>query len=268
MLRQLPFVKKMFVQPAASDRGLALGCALYASHREGKKPEALRHPYHGPTRTNDQIVAALKLTGHDYVEVSDPAVEAARLINQGGIVGWFEGRSEFGPRALGHRSILGDPRSATMKDEINARVKYREEFRPFAPSVLGTRYKDIFEMPDPSPYMTVAYKVKPEWRGKLLATTHVNDTARVQTVDSEAAPNYFRLIKTFEDLTGVPVVLNTSFNIKGQPIVETPLEALSTFSATGMDTLFMGPFMVNKPKKPRAGKFRGTSFDSSAPTGG
>jgi carbamoyltransferase len=120
-------------------------------------------------------------------------------------------------------------------------------------------------MAEPSPYMTMAFKVKPAWRETLQATTHVNDTARVQTVSTDTAPNYFQVIKSFGDLTGVPVVLNTSFNIKGQPIVETPLEALSTFSATGMDSLFMGPFMVQKPKKPRAGKFRGTSFAGSAP---
>ncbi|MCA3262825.1 MAG: hypothetical protein ING44_12860 [Telmatospirillum sp.] len=264
-LRRLPFIKKMFVQPAASDRGLALGCALYAANQEGNKTEPLAHPYYGPTRTNDQILAALRLTGHEIVEVADPAAEAARQIEQGCIVGWFEGRSEFGPRALGHRSILGDPRSADMKEEINARVKYREEFRPFAPAVLGTRYKEIFDLAEPSPYMTMAVTVKPGWGEKLKATTHVNNTARVQTVDADVAPNYFSLIENFEKLTGVPVVLNTSFNIKGQPIVETPLEALSTFSATGMDTLFMGPFMVRKNTKPRAGKFRGTSFDGSAP---
>ena len=251
VIRQLPFIRRFFVQPASSDRGLALGCALYGAYENGFTISELGDVFKGPTYTEEQKRQALELVGFEYVELPDPAGKAAQLLSEQKIIGWYQGRSEFGPRALGNRSILADPSQARMKDEINRRVKFREEFRPFAPSVLEERAKDLFDIPETSPYMTVAYPVRPQWANRLQAITHVNGTARVQTVSRNSAPSYHRLISEFQRLTGIPAVLNTSFNVKGQPIVETPLDALSTFAATGLDALFIGPFMVAKPNVPR-----------------
>ena len=247
VLSKLPFVRRLFVQPAASDRGLALGCALKVAHDSGA---ILNYPLEsvslGPTYSEYRIRHDLTLTGADFVQLDDPAGEAAKMVAAGKIIGWFQGRSEFGPRALGNRSILADPRHAQMKDVINARVKFREEFRPFAPSVLEEFASELFEMDGLSPFMTVAKQVRAAWRDRLRAITHVNGTARVQTVSRKTLPLYHRLISEFFLLTGVPAVLNTSFNIRGQPIVETPLDALATFAATGLDALFIGPFLVLK----------------------
>ena len=252
VLRETPFIRRLFVQPASSDRGLSLGCALQAAYENGLKVnQKLEHVSLGPTYSEGQLRQALELSGIAYVEVSDPARKGAEMLAEGNIIGWFQGRSEFGPRALGNRSILADPREARMKDEINARIKFREEFRPFAPSVLEEYASELFEMEDASPFMTVAFQVRPSWHDRLKAVTHVNGTARVQTVSRVALPLYHQLISEFHRLTGVPVVLNTSFNVQGQPIVETPLDALSTFAGSGMDALFMGPFMIAKAHKPR-----------------
>lgn len=251
VLRSLPFVDRLFVQPAASDRGLALGCALQAAKQEGIEVEPLQHVYYGPTYSMDDIRRAIRLTGFQAEELSDPTDRAAELISAGCIVGWFNGRSEFGPRALGNRSILADPGRKEMKDEINARVKFREEFRPFAPSVIEEKASEMFAMDAPSPYMTMAFKVREGWGERLPAITHINNTARVQTVSKATAPAYHKLISEVGKRTGIPTVLNTSFNIKGQPIVETPLDAISTFAGTGMDALFLGPFMIKKPGRPR-----------------
>lgn len=251
VLRGLDCVDEIFVQPSASDRGLALGCALHAAAEGGEKIEPLTHVYYGKTYTDVDIEYAVRLTGFQATRLDDPGERAAKMLADGCIIGWFQGRAEFGPRALGHRSILADARLASMKDEINARVKFREEFRPFAPSVLEERCGEVFVMKKPSPYMTVAFPVQEEWKAKIPAVTHINGTARVQTVSKDASPEYHNLISHFEKLTGVPLVLNTSFNVKGQPIVETPLDALSTFAATGMDAVFIGNYMVEKPSKPR-----------------
>ena len=251
VLARLPFVDRLYVQPAASDRGLALGSALQAAKEAGEKLKPINHVFFGPTQKEGSVIAALELTGLVAEEVSDPANVGAQLLAEGKIVGWFQGRSEFGPRALGHRSILAHPGLAHMKDEINARVKYREEFRPFAPSVLEERASEVFDMTYPSPFMTVAFNVRDGWSQKLPATTHVNNTGRVQTVSKVDNHEYHSLITAFEKLTGVPVVLNTSFNIKGQPIVESPLDALSTFAGTGLDALIIGPHVIRKSRSPR-----------------
>ena len=251
VLAKLPFVKKLFVQPAASDRGLALGSALQAAKEAGESLKPINHVFFGPSQKEDSVIAALNLTGLVAEEVSNPAEVGAQLLAEGKILGWFQGRSEFGPRALGHRSILAHPGLAHMKDEINARVKYREEFRPFAPSVLEERASEVFDMSYPSPFMTVAFNVRDEWSKRLPATTHVNNTGRVQTVSRKDDEEYHSLITAFEKLTDIPVVLNTSFNIKGQPIVETPLDALSTFAGTGLDALIIGSHVVRKGRSPR-----------------
>lgn len=251
-LNKLPIFENLYVQPAASDRGLPLGCALQATNEAGIAIQPIEHVFYGPSIDELEILKALQLTGFSYEKVNDPALTAAELLAEGQIIGWYQGRSEFGPRALGHRCILADPSRANMKDEINKRVKYREEFRPFAPSVLEEKAGEVFVMDGPSPFMTVAFDVREGWGKKLPAITHINNTARVQTVNKDIDPLYHALISKFDNLTGIPLVLNTSFNIKGQPIVETPLDALSTFAGTGMDAVIMGNHLVRKPGKPRA----------------
>ena len=247
VIKQIPFVQQLFVQPAASDRGLSLGCALQGAYENNITiNNRLETVSMGPTYTNQQIRQALKLSCTAYKEITDPAKKAAELLEKGKVIGWFQGRSEFGPRALGNRSILADPRTSNMKDRINAKVKFREEFRPFAPSVLEEFASELFEMDAPSPFMTVAFPVRTNWQNNLQAVTHINRTARVQTVNQKALPLYHSLISEFYALTGVPCVLNTSFNIQKQPIVETPLDAIATFSATGLDALFMDNFMITK----------------------
>lgn len=246
VLAKLPFVDRIFVQPASSDRGLALGCALYAAAANGERIQAIDHVFYGPTRTTEEIEGAISLSGISAKRVDDPARRAAEILADGKIVAWYQGRSEFGPRALGHRSILADPGKPHMKDEINRRVKFREEFRPFAPSVLDERYKEIYDLKESSPYMTLACDVLNGWGAKVPATTHVNNTARVQTVAAETDALYHSLISEFDKLTGRPVVLNTSFNIMGQPIVERPLEAISTFAGCGIDALVIGNYLLEK----------------------
>ncbi|MCZ6523740.1 MAG: carbamoyltransferase, partial [Alphaproteobacteria bacterium] len=251
-IRRLPFVHRMFVQPAASDRGIALGCALHGSHQAGLPLRGLETVYLGSSYDDGDLLAAIELSGLSFSRPAEPCREAAKLIEAGKILGWYQGRAEFGPRALGNRSIVADPRRPEMKDIINTKVKFREDFRPFAPAVLSERCSEIFELDEPSPFMTVAYPVREAWRGQLGAVTHVDGTARIQTVCPVAAPRFHRLISEFDALTGVPVVLNTSFNLRGEPIVESPRDALATFAASGLDALFLGPYMLHKNEATRA----------------
>lgn len=246
VLSTLPCVKQIFVQPAASDRGLALGCAAYGAFAHDRLERGLPDVYLGPQYSDVEIEDMLKLSGAKYKRSQNLCDEISDDLIEGKIVGWWQGRSEFGPRALGNRSILADPRSPTMKDKINARIKFREEFRPFAPAVLEERAQEIFEMQSPSPFMTIAYPVKEPWRKKIPAVTHVNNTARVQTVSRTTNPLFYDLIQTFGNKSGVPILLNTSFNVRGQPIVETPLDALGTFMASGMDAVVIGEFIIRK----------------------
>jgi carbamoyltransferase len=162
------------------------------------------------------------------------------------MVGWFQGRSEFGPRALGNRSILADPRKPEMKDILNTRVKHRQAFRPFAPIVLAERAEDVFEGDEDSPFMLLAKRVRPEWRERIPAAVHVDGTARVQTVSRETNPILHRLLEEFDAITSVPVLINTSFNVKGEPIVETPHDAVACFLTTGMDYLVLHDMLVGK----------------------
>lgn len=251
VLAELPFIRRLFVQPAASDRGISMGAALLGAARSGMRmPPPLRHVYLGPDYPLSSIQEALKLTGLSYSQPVDLAATAAGLLAQGKIVARFEGRAEYGPRALGNRTIMADPRPAGMKDVINSKVKFREEFRPFAPAVLAERCPDLFDIPienGASPFMTMALPVKAAWKDKLQAVTHVQGTARVQAVHQETAPGFHAVIRAFDQLTGVPALLNTSFNVRGEPIVETPLNALATFAATGIDALLLGPYLLVKP---------------------
>jgi len=249
-ISQLPFIKRIFVQPAASDRGLPLGCALEAAFQNGTPVKGLPDVYGGPTYKNADIIEALKIVGADYEEPGDLTTTVAKMLSEGKIIGLWQGRSEYGPRALGNRSIIADARPASMRDEVNARIKFREEFRPFAPSVLEERAPELFEMNAPSPFMTMAFPVREKWKERLGAVTHLNGTARVQTVNKESNPFYYNVINKFNQITGVPAILNTSFNVRGQPIVETPLDALGTFFSTGLDALVLGPYLIVKPSSP------------------
>lgn len=246
LLYNLPFISELFVQPASSDRGLPLGCALFMAFICGERIEPIPHVFYGPSQSPREIESAISVSGVSATKVENPAIEAAKRIATGEIVGWFQGRSEFGPRALGHRSILANPTIANMKDQINAKVKFREEFRPFAPSVLEENSFELFEMNSTSPYMTIAFNVKAPWNTMLKSTTHVNNTGRVQTVNKSIDPLFHSLINEVKYQTHCPAVLNTSFNIKGQPIVEKPLEAISTFYGTGLDSLLLGNYLITK----------------------
>src|SRR5207247_855352 len=221
-----PF-ERVYVQPAAGDAGLAVGAAFYVYHQVLGFPRSfmMDHAYWGPGFSRAAIKQVLEQRGLRYRELPEEQLcrETAQHIADGKVVGWFQGRMEWGPRALGNRSIVVDPRRAEMKDLLNSRIKRREPFRPFAPSILLERVGDYFEETHPSPFMLMAYKVKAAKRSVIPAPTHVDGTGRLQTVDRDENPRYWKLIKAFETLTGVPVLLNTSFN-ENEPVVCTPEE--------------------------------------------
>jgi carbamoyltransferase len=239
---------ELFVQPLAHDGGAALGAAQLAALEQGEDCRfAMDHARWGPNYAPTEVEADLRLCRVPYRRVPDPAQEAARLIAEGRIVGWFQGRMECGPRALGGRSILADPRRPDMKDLVNARVKFREPWRPFAVSVQEERLGELVERPAPSPFMTMAFDVLPARCGDLAAALHAADgTTRPQTVSRRADPLFWALIEAFRLLTGVPAVLNTSFNVKDEPLVCSPRDALRCFSATGLDALVLGDLVVEK----------------------
>jgi carbamoyltransferase len=246
--------EQVFVQPAAGDAGLAVGAAYYVWHQKFGKPRSfvMDHPYWGPGYSARETRAAMEssgIAGKGYVVEELPEQElttrAAAIVADGKILGWFQGRAEWGPRALGNRSIVADPRRADMKDILNRRIKHREIFRPFAPSILAEAMGEWFEKSHPSPFMTLACAVRPEKRELIPAPTHVDGTGRLQTVTKEANPRYHALISAFRDLTGVPVVLNTSFN-DNEPIVCRPEEAIDCFLRTKMDALVLGDFLVTR----------------------
>jgi carbamoyltransferase len=242
----------VWIQPAAGDDGIAIGCAYYGHLAIQKKTRnfVMQHAYLGASYSDAEVQAAANkwLTDRKTFNGVDMSIcrETARLLAEEKVVGWFQGKSEFGPRALGNRSILADPRNPAMKDVLNARVKHRQAFRPFAPIVLAERSAEIFEGEEDSPFMLLAKRVVPEWRSKIPAIVHVDGTARVQTVRREHNERLYLLLKEFESLTGVPVLLNTSFNIRGEPIVETPADAMKCFLSTGIDYLAMHDVLISK----------------------
>jgi carbamoyltransferase len=237
------------IQPAAGDEGLAIGAALHTYHSVLKQPRnfVLKHSYLGPEFSDAQIEASLKSSGLRYAKLErGPLLETvARRIARGDVVGWFQGRMEWGPRALGNRSILAHPGLPKMKDVLNARIKRREWFRPFAPSILEERQAEYFEHDHPSPFMLHVYKIKRDKRDQLCAVNHVDNTGRLQTVNRNENSLYYDLIRTFERQTGIPVVLNTSFN-ENEPIVCDPEQAISCFQRTKMDVLAVGPYIAEK----------------------
>src|SRR6266849_3901758 len=249
IFEKTPF-RKIYTQPAASDDGTAIGVAYYIHNCILKRPRGfiMDHAYTGRAFTKDEIKAVL--VGRSDVqgeELTDPELyqRTAEAIARGEIVGWFQGRMEWGPRALGNRSIVAHPGLPNMKDILNARIKHREWFRPFAPSILVERQNEYFEHEHPSPFMLHVYKIRPEKREQLCAVNHVDDSGRLQTVSREENPLYYDLIQAFERKTGTPVVLNTSFN-ENEPIVCAPQEAIDCFKRTRMDVLAIGPFLVLK----------------------
>jgi carbamoyltransferase len=243
--------ERIFIYPPAGDAGTSLGAALYVAHVLHGEPrdESEYLEYLGFEGTRAQVAQAVKTTGAAHAELSNVEEVTAKLLARGKIVGWFQGRAEFGPRALGNRSILADPRPAEMKDILNARVKFREPFRPFAPSCLVEACGELFESSVPSPFMLRVYDTRPERLKELGAVTHVDGGARVQTVSRTQNPKYYRLIEEFGKLTGVPCVLNTSFNIRGEPIVNDVKEALFCFFGTDMDYLVAGDILVAKTRE-------------------
>jgi carbamoyltransferase len=245
-----PF-RRTYIQPAAGDEGLAIGAALHTYYSVLRQPRRheLRNSYLGPEFSDSYIEAALKKANLDYRKLERaPLLEVvAEQIAAGNVIGWFQGRMEWGPRALGNRSILAHPGLPNMKDVLNARIKHREWFRPFAPSILADCQHEYFEHDHPSPFMLHVYKIRPEKRKLLCAVNHVDDTGRLQTVAREENPLYYDLIAAFHRKAGIPVILNTSFN-ENEPIVCTPEEAIDCYTRTRMDVLTIGPFLVTKPK--------------------
>jgi carbamoyltransferase len=239
-----------FVQPAAGDSGAALGAALWLTSRRGglAQREAMEQAYLGPAFSEAECRRSLERAGLTWRKLDDgPLCErVAEELANGRLVFWFQDRMEWGPRALGHRSLLADPRREDMRELINAKVKFREPFRPFAPSVLEERAADYFEVSDPSPFMLFTCNVRPSAKGLLPAVTHVDGTARIQTVDRRASPKYRALLEAFGRKTGVPVLLNTSFNVR-EPVVCTPDDAVRCFLRTQVDWLVLGNLLVGRP---------------------
>ena len=278
VLREGPY-REIWIQPAAGDAGGAIGAAAIAWHRYADKPRSVRHTgdamkgsFLGPSFKQVEAAAALDELGAVYDVLDDEPLfeQLAELLGQEAVIGWFQGRMEFGPRALGARSIIGDPRSARMQSVMNLKIKYRESFRPFAPSVIAERAADYFDLDAASPYMLIVAPVRAELRlpvieydarfsgldklklerSRLPAVTHVDYSARVQTVHEDTNPRYYRLLKAFERRTGCPVLVNTSFNVRGEPIVCTPADAWRCFMRTGMDYLAIGNLLLDKRAQP------------------
>jgi carbamoyltransferase len=251
ILLKTPF-RRIFVQPAAGDSGTAIGvCYEIYNGLLGRRraPEAsMSGAYAGPEFSDEEICREIERSGLLYESYTDRDVtrRAAQDIARGAVVGWFQGRMEFGPRALGNRSIIVDPRRDDVKNILNERIKRRESFRPFAPSILAEHTGEYFEQSHPSPAMLMVYSVRPERRALIPAVTHIDGTGRLQTVTREANPRYHQLICDFQELTGVPVLLNTSFN-ENEPIVCSPRHALDCFQRTRIDALYLGNYCVRRP---------------------
>lgn len=247
ILRETAF-EDLYVMPAAGDGGTAIGAAYCLYNRIIGRKERFSHddPFLGTEYTNGDIAAALDGCKLRYERSADACRDAARLLHDGKIIGWFQGRMEIGPRALGSRSILADPTRADMKAKINAEVKHREAYRPFAPATPAESRHTYFDIDVEAPFMLKVCSVRPEHRATLPAVTHVDGSARLQTVRRDTHPRFYDLLKTFGDLSGVPVLLNTSFNVMGEPVVESPVDAIRCFFSTGLDALVIGDYVIEK----------------------
>lgn len=240
---------KFWVYPNAGDGGLPAGAALYAYHQLNPKLESfsLTDLYKGPSYSNEEIKEILDDRGLSYTYSENPSLQAAKYLSKNYVIGWFQGKMEAGPRALGNRSILMSPLKAENKDLINAKIKYREPFRPFAPSVLIEKAEDYFIKPKEERFMITSFDVKEEKKDKIPAVVHVDNTSRPNMVTENVNPRYYHLIKHFGEITGEPIILNTSLNIKGEPIINHPREAIKCFFDTGMDLMFVGNYCLKKP---------------------
>jgi carbamoyltransferase len=254
ILKNTPF-KEIFVQPAAGDAGGALGAALVVYHigLNNERNYVMRHAYYGAEYSKEKIEDFLtsQKIPFSYLGDTELVAEIAGELAQGKVVGWFDGKFEWGPRALGHRSILADPRKEEMKDIVNTKIKFREPYRPFAPSILAEKAEEYFDLPNshlhhPARYMLFVTEVKEDKKKEVPAITHVDGSARPQLVYKDQSPRYYDLIKSFMDITGVPLLMNTSFNLKGEPVVNTPENAYSTFIRSGLDILVLGNYVVRK----------------------
>ena len=257
ILKEGPF-EKIYIPPSPGDAGSAIGCALYAYHSHYKNNRIIQentsksisdNAYLGPEFSTDEIKEFLELNKIHYEKYeSQNLLEiTAKLISEQNVVGWYQGRMEWGPRALGNRSILADPRNAKMKDILNEKIKHRESFRPFAPSILEEYASEYFDIQIPSPYMLLVANVKKP--DSIPAVTHIDGTGRLQTVSKNSNQLYYNLIKEFHKITGVPVIINTSMNVKGEPIVNTPEQAYAMLLKTDMDFLVMGNYLISKGEK-------------------
>jgi len=240
------FVNNIHLTSVPGDNGLSLGAAILVAREYGFKIDKYEHPFWGPEYANEQIEYVLARAKVPFKRMKDISKEVALLVAQGKIIGWFQGRMELGARALGSRSILSDPRDKTMKDRLNKYVKFREDFRPFAPSVLEERAPEYFINCRYAPFMAITYNVRPDKAEEIPTPTHIDNTARIQTVAKGQNRLYYDLISNFEMETGVPVITNTSLNVMNQPICLSPVDALSTFYGTGMDGIAIGDFLVLK----------------------
>ena len=244
----LPDVKELFVQPAASDAGTAIGAASYASEQAGVPVEKMQHVFLGPSYTTDECIQACKQYEQEvsWSRMTDVPVEAAKILDDGNPVAWFQGRMEFGPRALGNRSILGSPSHKGVADRINAQIKYRERWRPFCPSILDTVAEDILQTDHPSPYMTFTFDVAEHWKQRIPEVVHEDGTARAQIVTKDTNARYYALIEELEKLSGNAVILNTSLNRRGEPMVCSPTDALNMFYGSDLEYLVMEDILIKK----------------------
>jgi carbamoyltransferase len=245
---ELPYIDELFVQPAASDAGTAIGAASYACHARGVEVEKMDHVFLGPSYTHDECVEACERHPDtpDYETVEDVPQRAARILNEGNPLAWCQGRMEFGPRALGGRSILGCPSFEGIADRINEQIKFRERWRPFCPSILDTIAADIIQSDQPAPFMTITFDVAEEWKSRIPEVVHEDGTSRVQVVSEETNPIYYALLKEMERTNGNGVVLNTSMNRRGEPVVCSPTDALNMFFSSDLKYLFLGDLLVTK----------------------
>jgi carbamoyltransferase len=244
----LPDVKELFVQPASGDNGTSLGAASYAANRAGEQVQAMEHAYLGPAYTTEQCIAACEAhpAKPKFTRLKNAAQKGAELLADGNPLAWLQGRMEFGPRALGCRSILGDPSHPGVADRINAQIKYRERWRPFCPSMLDRVAEDIIQTSHPAPYMTFTFDVAEHWKSRIPEVVHEDGTARAQIVNKATNPRYYALIEHLEKLRGVPVVLNTSLNRRGEPMVCSPTDALNMFFGCDLEYLIMEDILVTK----------------------
>ncbi len=247
-IHRLDEIDNIFIQPVSGDDGIPMGAAMAIYLEKGLPLDGFKmeHTYFGPEFTNEEIEDALKEKKLEYVKSNNISKDTAELVSKANVVGWFQGRMEVGPRALGNRSILADPTKIESQDIVNNKIKFRESWRPFCPSILYEHADEYLEKSCYHPFMILTHKIKEEMRSKIPSVTHVDGTARPQTVTKEVNEKYWNYINELYKINGVPVTMNTSFNVKGEPIVCTPIEAINCFLKTGMDALAIGDFLVKK----------------------